>query len=230
MRTWPKDHPKARLLKRKRDAILSAARRQFLASGYDATSMETIAADAGVSIMTLYRHARSKDELFEAVVKIECDAEHGEAAVEDFLSHPLTEALSTVAEQLIKEVLAPDRIAVLRAVIAETGRFPHLGEMAYRAIVDDAVAVITRVVRAIPELATDDALLERASRTFVDTLLGDKALRLLLGVPLLDGPEPASDRIADAVDTLLSNLGAARGLEGAGTEAKKRRPGPRVGR
>ena len=52
-------------MKRKREAILAAARRQFLAHGYGGTSMEAIADAAGVSIMTLYRHAETKDELFD---------------------------------------------------------------------------------------------------------------------------------------------------------------------
>ena len=61
MRTWPEDHPKARLLERKQEAIQVAAKELFLRHGYADTTMEMVAAHAGVSIMTLYRHFRGKD-------------------------------------------------------------------------------------------------------------------------------------------------------------------------
>ena len=93
MRSWPADHPKAKLLGQKRADILAAARRQFLAHGYGGTSMEAITADAGVSIMTLYRHAERKDELFEAVISIACDPEEEAAGAEAFAAKPLRELL-----------------------------------------------------------------------------------------------------------------------------------------
>lgn len=52
--------------------ILDAAREAFLRSGYEGTSMERIAAADG-SIMTLNRHAASKDDLFAAVAASACD-------------------------------------------------------------------------------------------------------------------------------------------------------------
>jgi len=72
MRTWPEDHPKARLLERKQEAIKAAAKELFLLHGYASTTMEMVAARAGVSIMTLYRHFRGKDVLFQAVILYLC--------------------------------------------------------------------------------------------------------------------------------------------------------------
>ena len=60
MRSWSSEHPKAKLIARKRSAILAAARDAFLSCGFEGASMESIAGSAGVSIMTLYRHARSR--------------------------------------------------------------------------------------------------------------------------------------------------------------------------
>ena len=53
-----------RLTDRKREAILSAAVEEFRTAGYEATSMDRIAAAAGVSKRTVYNHFPSKDELF----------------------------------------------------------------------------------------------------------------------------------------------------------------------
>lgn len=54
----------ARLTDRKRAAIVDAAVAEFRASGYEATSMDRIAASAGVSKRTVYNHFPSKEALF----------------------------------------------------------------------------------------------------------------------------------------------------------------------
>ena len=57
----------------KRSCILEGATRVFLTSGYGAASMDSIAAEAGVSKQTVYSHFGSKDALFEAMVRQKCD-------------------------------------------------------------------------------------------------------------------------------------------------------------
>ncbi|KVT88961.1 TetR/AcrR family transcriptional regulator [Burkholderia ubonensis] len=57
-----------RLTDRKRAAIISAAIEEFLAAGYDATSMDRIAARADVSKRTVYNHFPSKDALFASIL------------------------------------------------------------------------------------------------------------------------------------------------------------------
>jgi AcrR family transcriptional regulator len=51
-----------------RAAILEAARRRFASAGYDATSLRTVAADAGVDVGVLLHFFGSKDGLFRAAV------------------------------------------------------------------------------------------------------------------------------------------------------------------
>src|SRR3546814_12377230 len=67
--------PNAALKTRKRKAIVKAARRQFLDSVYTESSVNRIAAEAGVSIKTLYRHFDNKDDLFQAVMEEVCATE-----------------------------------------------------------------------------------------------------------------------------------------------------------
>jgi AcrR family transcriptional regulator len=66
----PTPERKRRLLPRAARAasILQAASRTFARGGYAATSMDDIAAEAGVSKLMLYRHFNSKHELYEAVL------------------------------------------------------------------------------------------------------------------------------------------------------------------
>src|SRR5476651_1130049 len=58
-----------RLTDRKRAAVIAAAIEEFLAAGFDATSMDRIAARAGVSKRTVYNHFPSKEVLFAAILR-----------------------------------------------------------------------------------------------------------------------------------------------------------------
>ncbi|MFC0153462.1 TetR/AcrR family transcriptional regulator [Xanthomonas dyei] len=58
-----------RLTDRKRHAILEAAIAQFRQHGFDATSMDRVAATAGVSKRTVYNHFPSKDALFGEILR-----------------------------------------------------------------------------------------------------------------------------------------------------------------
>ncbi len=72
VKIWSDNDPKAALMTRKRKMIVDAALQAFLESGYGESSVNRIAAAAGVSIKTLYRHFESKDELFNAVMQAAC--------------------------------------------------------------------------------------------------------------------------------------------------------------
>ena len=60
-----------RLTDLKRKAIITAAAAEFRANGFEATSMDRIAAVAEVSKRTVYNHFPSKEELFaETIVQL----------------------------------------------------------------------------------------------------------------------------------------------------------------
>nr|WP_296770854.1 TetR/AcrR family transcriptional regulator [Rhodococcus sp. (in: high G+C Gram-positive bacteria)] len=52
----------------KRDEIVAAARRLFVDGGYDATSMNRLATEAGVAANTIYWYFRDKDDVLIAVL------------------------------------------------------------------------------------------------------------------------------------------------------------------
>jgi AcrR family transcriptional regulator len=56
----------------RRDQILAAATRAFARSGYAATGLDDIAAEAGISRVILYRHFDSKADLYRAVLDHAC--------------------------------------------------------------------------------------------------------------------------------------------------------------
>ncbi|BCF99652.1 TetR family transcriptional regulator [Paraburkholderia sp. PGU19] len=63
-----------RLTDRKRAAVIEAAIDEFRAAGFDATSMDRIAARASVSKRTVYNHFPSKEALFAAILQQLWDA------------------------------------------------------------------------------------------------------------------------------------------------------------
>ncbi|MBW4096041.1 MAG: helix-turn-helix transcriptional regulator, partial [Acidobacteria bacterium] len=61
--------PRARRSNTKREAILDGAVDLLLTHGYDGTSMDAVATNAGVSKTTVYAHFSDKDALFRAVMQ-----------------------------------------------------------------------------------------------------------------------------------------------------------------
>src|SRR5262249_32669590 len=56
----------------RREQILSAATRAFARAGFAATSLEDVAAEAGITRVILYRHFESKAHLYRAVLDRAC--------------------------------------------------------------------------------------------------------------------------------------------------------------
>ncbi|MER7692575.1 TetR/AcrR family transcriptional regulator [Streptomyces sp. NPDC097610] len=115
----------------KRLAILKAARELFLREGFD-VSVDLIAAEAGVSKVTVYNHFGSKEALFIGVVKDSLDAPLGGtlagavARLTD--SDDLRESLIAAARAWVAGIRADPEILALRNVVArELHRFPELG-------------------------------------------------------------------------------------------------------
>jgi AcrR family transcriptional regulator len=70
----PGDSPPGRRLRRaeRREQILTAATRAFARTGFAATSLDDIAAEAAISRVILYRHFDSKTDLYRAVLDRTC--------------------------------------------------------------------------------------------------------------------------------------------------------------
>nr|WP_042671626.1 TetR/AcrR family transcriptional regulator [Methylobacterium sp. B34] len=119
-------------------AILDAARRLFLESGYEAVSLEQVGRAAGVSRQTVYNQFGSKDAVFRAVVDRHWDTIRAEVAamvpssVDASATEP-TQALRGFAKALLRFVRETDQIAFTRLVIAESRHLPWIAEAFYRA-------------------------------------------------------------------------------------------------
>ena len=202
----------------KRDQILEAARRLFLERGFERTSMEAIRAEAGVSKPTLYSYYPGKEALFDAVLRGLMEGPRdwlsgaGELSLES--REDLRRVLSEVAERVIENFMRPDYLALARVIVAETPRFPQLGELFLSGTFERNLGFMS-------------TLLERARRRgLTEEEDADAAWRMLVG-PLLtyvwqygifrgDGPprRPAPERIEGVVDLCMRAIAVPDGQEG----------------
>tara|TARA_B100002049_G_scaffold109303_1_gene80665 strand:- start:649 stop:1290 length:642 start_codon:yes stop_codon:yes gene_type:complete len=164
--------------------VLDAARALFIEHGFGATSMDAIAARAGVSKATVYAHYASKQALFAATTQRECRRVHERMALpQDVTGLPLAQALSTIGHAFLQAILSAQNLTLLRMVAAELPRFPELGTIFY----DSAPGRTLASVRAYLEQARAHGLIgdcdcALVAAQFLGALRGDLQIRALLGI------------------------------------------------
>ncbi len=201
--------PRARA---KKEQIRAGAQKLFLDRGFAATSTDAIAAEAGVSKQTLYVYYPSKEELLTDVLRhlIE-DGPRGGPPLTIEQATPgsqdeLRRALGSLARKLISGLMNPDYVALVRVIIAETRRLPHLGRLFRSAVPErvlNNVAVLLEAARENGVIGAVDT--DAASRAFVGPLL---TYVLLDGLFVGDGPPrpPSPERIEAAVDLFMKSI------------------------
>ena len=127
-----------------RQIIYDAARHEFAANGYAATSTETVARRAGISTKTLYRLFPNKAALFESMVANRLDRLaldiNLRAGDDDDIETALNAALMACATlSLDAEV-----VSVQRIVLQEAGQFSDLAATFYR-------NGVTRLIKALAD-------------------------------------------------------------------------------
>ncbi|GAA1981454.1 TetR/AcrR family transcriptional regulator [Isoptericola halotolerans] len=129
-----------------RAAILDAAVRLFLESGYDRTSLARVAQDAGVSKATLFKQFPTKAELFEATVLTAGGPPDAEVA--DPRTGDLHAGLVALGRAYAELLTRPRMVALMRVVIAESPRFPELRERTFDFGTLPVLAALGRYLRA----------------------------------------------------------------------------------
>src|SRR5262245_30420559 len=119
---------------RKHREILEAAQDAFLAKGYDRATMDEIAAAAGVSKQTLYKHFVDKEGLFaEIVLGTTGRLSNLVSLVTENLgaTTDLRRDLQRLAECFLRELMRSDVLRIRRLVISIADRFPEVGRSWY---------------------------------------------------------------------------------------------------
>ena len=173
-------------------------------SGFEGTSMDAVAAEAGVSKMTVYRHYGSKEALFAGVIAALC-----ERIVDDDLqlvfNQPPEQALRLFARKMIDIVFDQDTIELHRIVVAESRRFPKLGRLFYASGPHACIEALQRYFR---DHSSDRQFKvtqpRQAAEQFLELLRGYDHLRIILGVQTTLAPAEIERRIDGAVRHVLA--------------------------
>lgn len=187
----------------KHEAILRGAKAVFLRKGFAEANMDAVAAKAGVSKMTLYRHFGNKEALFAGVIRALCE-QIVDAGLERVFEQAPRQALRSYAKKMIAIVFACETVELHRIVIAESRRFPKLGRLFYVTGPEKCVEVLARYLerhRRDRRLRIADPW--RAAEEFLELLRGYAHLRLLLGLDKRPSERDLEARIEAAVGHVL---------------------------
>ncbi len=187
---------------RKRAAVLEAARQLFLREGYD-TSLEAIAAAAGVSRQTIYNLFGSKDELFLAILSDRAEQLTAPLATASEAVGPRA-VLTELARRFAAAVMTPEAGQYQRALISSAQRFPKLARGFYEA--GPAVA-LRRMAAYLAAEAKRNRLTvpdpELSAELFFGMLKGHCHIRLMLCGEGAPSPAEQERRIAYSVEAFL---------------------------
>ena len=193
----------------KRAAIVDSAAHHFFHHGFAATAIEQVAADAGVSKVTIYNQFGDKRALFAAAVECECEKMRGHFSIEAMPQGTIAERLTAIGEAIFAFILRPEMVRFERRIAAETEAEPALGLAFLQAgpwRMKEGFAAWLAHASAAGELAIADPML--AAEQFVSMCKGMGDLERRFGA----APPPAERdrRIAGAVEVFLAAYGTAQ--------------------
>jgi TetR/AcrR family transcriptional repressor of mexJK operon len=144
---------------------MEAATTLFLRNGYPGTSMDEIAALAGVSKQTVYTHFADKQRLFTALILR--NTEHADEFVDALAlmlqdTDDLEKDLGELARRYITSVIQPQVLQLRRLVVGEAGRFPELARTYFERVPQRVIATLASRLQHLAErglLRLDDPLL-----------------------------------------------------------------------
>ncbi|MBF2063353.1 MAG: TetR/AcrR family transcriptional regulator [Calothrix sp. C42_A2020_038] len=140
------------------EKILTGAMQEFLAHGYAGTSMDRVAARAGVSKATVYSHFHDKEGLFRALIE-----QSAHKKFEDLFDKSLLEGepkvvlrylITTALDGMLSD---QEHQAFVRILIGESGRFPELAKAWIHDMMTPPLKIICEYLDSHPELNIPDS-------------------------------------------------------------------------
>ncbi len=137
-----------------RERLRTAAHRLFLKQGYQATSIDAILVEAGISSKeTLYRYYSNKEALFIDVLSHLTMEQPGFSEKLAVLPTPndlqsLREALLQLSREILSMMYQPGYLPLVRMIIAEAPRFPQLGTLFFSTVTQRGLNIITSLLQA----------------------------------------------------------------------------------
>ena len=177
----------------KRAAILEAAKQLFAREGFAGASMDKIAAEAGVSKLTVYSHFGDKEALFAAAIRAKCEEMMPADLFQLELKGPLRSQLKAIASGFFALISSEEAISTHRMMIAPGNADDPLRELFWEAgpkRTHEHFAAFLRARIEAGELEIPDVA--RATVQFFILLKGELHAHMLCGLC----PNPAHADVA----------------------------------
>jgi AcrR family transcriptional regulator len=190
---------------KKRLQILDGARKVFLADGFDGASMNEIARVAGVSKGTLYVYFASKEALFEELIWHDrrLQSEHLLALDDD--NHDIHDVLFRLATTLLNHLLDPASIALVRTVIAISGKQAQIGRAFYAAGPERGITRLARYLDSQVAAGLLDIPDTRfAAIQFFELCLSGTLKPILFGLEIPAGKQDIARAVTSGIDLFLA--------------------------
>jgi TetR/AcrR family transcriptional regulator, mexJK operon transcriptional repressor len=168
----------------KRDAIIAAAQHRFTQESFDRVSLDLIAADAGVSKVTIYSHFPNKEALFIAAVSAGCEAVFARVDLNAPDTGPIEDVLYQLGCDFLGMIFDPDVDRLHAVILSEGPHRPELPQMFYDSVVrrsTELFAAYLKVQAACGVIAIDDSY--NAAVQFLAMVQGEFRYRVELGLP-----------------------------------------------
>ena len=171
---------------RSNEELLDLALDLFLEHGFERTSIDAIAAAAGMAKRTVYLRYGDKPTLFKAALK---------RAIEEWIvpvqrlraaeNDSLEDSLLRIGHILVANIMSPAGLRLLRLTNAESGRHPELGVFALQQGTHPTVAYLADLfTRRIAPEAIIAGSAEEAAEAFLNLVVGGPSNATAWGVVL----------------------------------------------
>jgi TetR/AcrR family transcriptional repressor of mexJK operon len=113
----------------KRDQILDTAGKLFMQFGFQAVSVDQIAAAVPVSKPTLYAHFKHKKALFIAVVGLRCQQALAGLKADTDGDYPVEKSLMHFGRHFVDLLLSKEALQFHRVIVGESENFHEMAKM-----------------------------------------------------------------------------------------------------
>jgi TetR/AcrR family transcriptional repressor of mexJK operon len=192
----------------KRAAILEAAKRLFARDGFGGASMDQIAAEAGVSKLTVYSHFGDKEALFTEAVRAKCEEMLPDDLFDLELKGPLRQQLRVIAQAFFALISSDEAISTHRMMLVPGNIDDNLKRVFWQAgpqRTHDAFAGFLQARVDAGELEIADV--GRAAEQFFALVKGELHGQMMCGLCDQPGRGDVDSHLDATVDFFLRGYG-----------------------
>jgi AcrR family transcriptional regulator len=167
----------------KRAAILDAAKALFIRNAFAGTSMDAIAAEAGVSKLTVYSHFGDKDNLFREVIRARIQDLLPEETYQFESDTDIGEILNRIALTHARLDCDPETVGTFRAILSDCRQGnPRYGKLMWEEGPMRSRALLERLLQqAVDAGKLEIPNISRAATQFISLIKGDSMMRHMFG-------------------------------------------------